>query len=467
MKISVQACLIAALASMVAPSFGLAAAPAQSASDWVRQCDEAAGSPWDLDAPSELKTEARMRLGGFSFIKDINTEESLAKCLNADELSRDSPLINRRIKVNLARIYAKKADEENLRKQLSSALILQSYEAAYLHDMLKLSRDGISAETTDSFLYMASNVNHIPSMFQIGYIYWKESDKLLANLNTKLRDATQLQAELHAIYDKKDKAYYWLYKASEKNYPDAKILLSRFFNNYDEQIKDRQKIVADLDGQIDRKQQRSLRQGQEQQFEFERSLAVSNAQMAAGVQAHNDKVDAANASSRERARAVEAQQRRTADAYAAANRTQSMSGSEKDTSETRAAAFEPAPLRNWAPMAAVMMNGRPTISIAVRDHECVDGDVLQVSLNGAVVMTSKLSSSWDERILPVVSGPNTIDILAVNGSGREGKCDFSDVNTGEIRVSGRGSGGALASDVQRWKLRGGAGSTSTVRITVP
>jgi hypothetical protein len=124
-------------------------------------------------------------------------------------------------------------------------------------------------------------------------------------------------------------------------------------------------------------------------------------------------------------------------------------------------------LQDWQEVTASGRDGGPFVEVCVRDHECIDGDALQVSVNGLVVARTELVSEWRCTKAHVSSGVNSVQILALNGTGHKGSCNFSDVNTGQISVTGIGRGGQSRSpEVQTWKIRGGAGSTSSVRVVV-
>jgi hypothetical protein len=126
---------------------------------------------------------------------------------------------------------------------------------------------------------------------------------------------------------------------------------------------------------------------------------------------------------------------------------------------------EEQPLRDWGTWESAM--GK--IRVCVRDHECEDGDILRVSVDGR---------SWQEelynenscRTYTMRPGRHSIDIYAVNGTGHKGSCSYKDANTGEITVTSyRYGGSGLSADkaaTQTWQLRGGAGSSSTINIVV-
>lgn len=98
------------------------------------------------------------------------------------------------------------------------------------------------------------------------------------------------------------------------------------------------------------------------------------------------------------------------------------------------------------------------VQICVRDHQCEDGDEIRVTVNGRVEFSGELFNEPHCFNVPVQQGTNSIDLLALNGTGFKGPCDHSDVNTGAIEVSGGGT--------QSWRHRGGAGSTANLNITI-
>ncbi len=109
----------------------------------------------------------------------------------------------------------------------------------------------------------------------------------------------------------------------------------------------------------------------------------------------------------------------------------------------------------------------PALQVCIRDHECLDGDILKVSVNGISVMQRELVSEFSCVDARVDAGINLIHVFTVNGTGHKGACDFSDVNTGEISVRGLNADGSVgASQVQSWKIRSNAGSTSAVQVRV-
>ena len=102
------------------------------------------------------------------------------------------------------------------------------------------------------------------------------------------------------------------------------------------------------------------------------------------------------------------------------------------------------------------------VAVCVRDHECEDGDQVRVSVNNSVIFSGEIFNQWQCRTVPVRVGTNSVEMFAINGTGRKGPCSYADINTGEIRVSG--SGGNV--QTQSWRHRGGAGSRANLVVSV-
>ena len=115
------------------------------------------------------------------------------------------------------------------------------------------------------------------------------------------------------------------------------------------------------------------------------------------------------------------------------------------------------PLRDFH---VAVARGDRTVSVCVRDHECEDGDRVRIDVNGRAVFSGEIVNAWACRSVPVSAGRNSIELYAINGTGRKGNCSYADENTGQIRVEG------LGVDTQGWKHRGGAGSRANLMVTV-
>jgi len=108
--------------------------------------------------------------------------------------------------------------------------------------------------------------------------------------------------------------------------------------------------------------------------------------------------------------------------------------------------------------------------ICLRDYICEDGDVLRITVNNSIQWQEELFNRGSCRDVTLNQGQNTISVLAVNGTGYKGNCDYADANSGEISVvSYTRSGDGLEPykfSKQTWKLRAKAGSQSTIHINV-
>lgn len=123
-------------------------------------------------------------------------------------------------------------------------------------------------------------------------------------------------------------------------------------------------------------------------------------------------------------------------------------------------------LKTWSPISTAKINGRPAVKVCVRDHECEDGDILQVFIDGKS-FTKELTNASYCKIMPVDAGKIVVGVLAVNGSGHKGNCSYANANTGEIVMHGINSDGSIRnSQTQSWSLRAKAGTKSTAQIIV-
>lgn len=101
------------------------------------------------------------------------------------------------------------------------------------------------------------------------------------------------------------------------------------------------------------------------------------------------------------------------------------------------------------------------VEVCVRDHQCEDGDQVQVSVNNSVIFSGELFNSWECQRVPVQAGNNSVQLLAINGTGYKGDCDHSDANTGEVRIRGGSS-----SNTQTWRHAGGTGSAAWLNVNI-
>ncbi len=100
------------------------------------------------------------------------------------------------------------------------------------------------------------------------------------------------------------------------------------------------------------------------------------------------------------------------------------------------------------------------IEVCVRDHECEDGDRIEVSVNGDTVFRGEIDNDWNCETTSVSKGRNSIKMYAINGSGNKGSCSYADINTGEIRIKGNNT------QSQQWKHRGGKGSSADIIVDI-
>ncbi len=99
------------------------------------------------------------------------------------------------------------------------------------------------------------------------------------------------------------------------------------------------------------------------------------------------------------------------------------------------------------------------LQICVRDHECEDGDRIRVAVEGRRVFSGEIDNDWACDTFHVKAGQcYAVELTAINGTGHKGNCNFADVNTGEIRVSGDNV------QTQSWRHRGGAGSKAEIIV---
>lgn len=119
-----------------------------------------------------------------------------------------------------------------------------------------------------------------------------------------------------------------------------------------------------------------------------------------------------------------------------------------------------APIRDF-PM-TIPRNCSRQVRICVRDYSCEDGDEVRVTVNGATVFEGELFHRSQCRTVAVREGNNSIRLVALNGTGFKGSCQHTDVNTGELTITSPGG----AQESQRWRHRGGAGSSANMTVTV-
>ena len=98
------------------------------------------------------------------------------------------------------------------------------------------------------------------------------------------------------------------------------------------------------------------------------------------------------------------------------------------------------------------------VQICVRDHQCEDGDAIRVTVNGNVEFSGELFNEPSCFDVPVQEGENSVEMLALNGTGYKGDCLHTNENTGEIQIN--------AGTKQSWSHRDGAGSTANLNVTI-
>lgn len=124
-------------------------------------------------------------------------------------------------------------------------------------------------------------------------------------------------------------------------------------------------------------------------------------------------------------------------------------------------------LRDWDSLTTATFAGEPFVQVCVRDHECEDGDILNVWVNGEPAIAEELLNVASCSISPVKLGANKVQVYAPNGTGYKGHCDFSDVNTGEISISGLDElGNPVGATTQSWSLNSKAGSSTNLNIMI-
>ena len=103
--------------------------------------------------------------------------------------------------------------------------------------------------------------------------------------------------------------------------------------------------------------------------------------------------------------------------------------------------------------------GKRTVDVCFRDTQCEDGDILDITLNGTGIVRQELFNAAVCYSIPASTGVNYLGVYAVNGTGFKGRCDFADVNTGEVSVKG-----STGQAVQNYQVVGGQGSYGALTI---
>lgn len=105
-----------------------------------------------------------------------------------------------------------------------------------------------------------------------------------------------------------------------------------------------------------------------------------------------------------------------------------------------------------------------TVAIEVWDDECEDGDIITLRV-GTLSRTVELTRVRQTVTTTLTPGRHALEILAVNGTGYKGNCDFTDANTHAIQVIGDLSG--RPSTYSTFAAVAGAGTRHTIDLTIP
>lgn len=105
--------------------------------------------------------------------------------------------------------------------------------------------------------------------------------------------------------------------------------------------------------------------------------------------------------------------------------------------------------------------GSGQVEVCIWDHECEDGDILSVGVNGQI-FTAELLNRKQCRSMNINFGRNSIVATAVNGSGHKGNCSYANANTGSISVRATDTN---SSSTRTYSVRGGAGTSASIIVT--
>ena len=100
----------------------------------------------------------------------------------------------------------------------------------------------------------------------------------------------------------------------------------------------------------------------------------------------------------------------------------------------------------------------PEIRICVRDHSCVDGDIVTLFFNSQKVFKGEIYGQLSCVIVPVHPGENDLRLFANNGGGKSPDCSTEQINTGQIIIQ------SINWKSAKWGLSPGDSSHSKVRI---
>ena len=108
--------------------------------------------------------------------------------------------------------------------------------------------------------------------------------------------------------------------------------------------------------------------------------------------------------------------------------------------------------------------GCGNVELCVADHECEDGDSIEVSVGGAEVFSGELSADWRCIVTSVAEGENSLEVVALNGSGSKGaNCDRNDVNTAALQI--RSGGVNHGKNLFLESIRGFTSTAATINVT--
>lgn len=117
-------------------------------------------------------------------------------------------------------------------------------------------------------------------------------------------------------------------------------------------------------------------------------------------------------------------------------------------------------LQDWGTFtASVTSTGQRQVTVCVWDNECEDGDIIALQVNGNSIGSVELRNAQQCFAVNVNSGLNYLGVLAVNGTGFKGNCNFGDRNTGVVSVRG-----ATGQSQQTYSVTGGQGSYGAMQI---
>jgi hypothetical protein len=120
----------------------------------------------------------------------------------------------------------------------------------------------------------------------------------------------------------------------------------------------------------------------------------------------------------------------------------------------------PGQLTNWGPFTTAASGGALQLQLCMRDYNANDGDILRVTVNGALVVERELVPDQFCLLTPFNPGMNTIAVTAINDG-------VAPPNTGELTISSvDASGNAVPSTsrIQQYALNAGESSSSSIIV---